>query len=162
MLYSNTLKTKLDNVILFAFNCHMYCKKNRLIYFKKKFTIFLFLSLFLKLQFPFGVIFCQPSNFFSFSSKVCLLAINSFSFPLFENAFIIHLLLKGILTEYRNLGCHFFSLSTLKVFFYCLLVSVMAGEKSTVTQILISIYVMFNFSLAAFSDFLKLILVPEI
>lgn len=93
-------------------------------------SFLMFQSFFLKKSFLFWL-----ENFFSNSSRVCLLAENSLSFPLSKNVFISCSFLKDI-----SLNIGFWvdsSFSTWKMMCYFLLATVISNEKSAIIRVVV-------------------------
>lgn len=81
---------------------------------------------------------------------------NEFSFFLkfsFSKNVIIQLsFLKDIINGYRILDHRFFSFSTWKMF-HCFLTSLISDEKPSIIQIIISLIIMYSFSLSGHEQF---------
>lgn len=97
----------------------------------------LFLLLFLHSwcsRLPFATISLQSEKKFLQCFKAKLLAMNTHSFPLLRKPFLAFITERGIFIRYQILD-HFFFFSTLKVFSYCLLVSMTSDEKFATTWV---------------------------
>ena len=91
------------------------------------------------------------------------MVLNSLSFCLSVKLLISPSNLNEILAEYSNLGCRFFSFSTLNICCHSLLACRVSAEKSADNLMGIPLYVICCFSLAAFNIFsLNLIFVSLI
>ena len=90
----------------------------------------------------------SPFNIFC---KVGLIVLNSLNFCFSEKLFLSPSILNEIATGYSNLGCRFFSFSTLNISCYSLLPCRVSAERSAVKRMWFSLYVTCCFALAAFS-----------
>ena len=79
------------------------------------------------------------------------MVLNSLNFCLFEKLFISPSILNEILAGYSNLGCWFFSFSTLNISCYSLLACRVSAERSAVKCMGFPLYVTYCFFLAAFN-----------
>lgn len=92
-------------------------------------------------------------NFFSQSSRICLLITKFKIFSLSENIFISSLFLKDSFTRYWIFSLQFFSFSTWKILCHFFLTSMVSDEKSTVIQMGVPLQIIQSFSLAVFKVF---------
>ena len=88
---------------------------------------------------------------FTICCKAGLVVLNSLNFCLSEMLFISPSVLNEILTGYSNLGCRFFSFSTLNISFHSPLACRVSAERSAVKRMGFPLYVTCCFSLAAFN-----------
>ena len=76
-----------------------------------------------------GCVYTSP---FNICCKTGLVVLNSLKFCLSEKLFISQSILNEILARYSNLGCRFFSLSTLNISCHSLLACRVSAERSAV------------------------------
>jgi len=96
-------------------------------------------------------VFLDYISSFSICCKAGLVVLNSLNFCLSEKLLISSSILNKILARYSNLGCRFFSFSTLNIPCHCLLACRVSAERSAVMHMGFTLYVTCCFSLAAFN-----------
>ena len=88
---------------------------------------------------------------FNICCKAGLVVLNSLDFCFSEQLFIFPSILNEILAGYNNIGCRFFSFSTLNIYCHSLLACRVSAERSAVKHMGFPLYITSCFSLAGFN-----------
>ena len=97
-----------------------------------------------------SLVFLDYISPFNICCKACLVVLNSLYFCSSDKLFISPSVLNEILARYSNLGCRFFTFSTLNIPCHSLLACKDSAERSAVKHMGFPLYVTCCFFLAAF------------